>query len=130
MYARASLPAEPASASAARRFLRNTLADWHLEEYTDAACLLASELVTNAVLHAGSVSDIAVYYQDRVLRVEVADESVQQVRPRSYSAEAGTGRGLLLVQAIAVDWGHTPAVGGKVVWFELTTESLTRGEQG
>lgn len=127
MRSSATLPAEPASAAAARQFVRATLADWQLRQFTDAASLLVSELVTNAVLHAGSVSVVTISYEAGVVRVEVSDSSSAQVQLRHYSADAGTGRGLLLVQAIAASWGNASVADGKRVWFELNSESLTRG---
>lgn len=127
MRVSATLPAEPASAAAARQFVRATLAAWQLRQFADAASLLVSELVTNAVLHAGSVSIVTISCEAGVVRVEVSDSSTAQVQPRHYSADAGTGRGLMLVQAIASSWGNAAIVDGKRVWFELDSESLTRG---
>ncbi len=115
-----SLAADPASPARARSFVGDVLAQWRLLGLLDTAELLTSELVTNAVRHAGtavqlSVSRVAV---DRV-RVAVTDQAAD--RPlqvhRPTVADDG-GRGLFLVAEIADDWG-CDAGAGKTVWFEL-----------
>jgi anti-sigma regulatory factor (Ser/Thr protein kinase) len=128
MFARTTLPADPVSAGVARRFVRRTLADWRLREFEDAACLLVSELVTNAILHAASPSVLTLAFDDGVLHIEVSDSSSQRVRPRTYSREAGTGRGLMLVEALSAAWGSGATNAGKFVWFDLDVAALSRGE--
>lgn len=115
------LDPEPLSAPSARRFLRSALREWGLDEIEDVATLLATELVTNAVLHARTPVRVLVRRRDRVLRVEVSDSSPAVPAPRRYSAESGTGRGLVLVAELANRWGteHRPEAAGKTVWFEL-----------
>lgn len=127
MFASATLPAEPTSPGVARLFIRSTLADWQLSVFEDIACLLVSELVTNAILHAASASLLTLGYRDGVLHVAVADGSEQKIRPRAYSREAGTGRGLMLVDALSAEWGSTSTGDGKEVWFTLDDASLARG---
>ncbi|MEO6712860.1 MAG: ATP-binding protein [Mycobacteriales bacterium] len=127
MFASATLPAEPTSPGAARLFVRATLADWELTLFEDIACLLVSELVTNALLHAASSSELSLGYQGGVLHVAVGDESAQRVRPRAYSRDAGTGRGLMLVAALSAQWGSSATAIGKEVWFELDSVSVARG---
>lgn len=127
MFAQATLPAEPASAAAARRFVRATLLAWRLPDFLDAATLLVSELVTNAILHAGSTSVLSIGYDDGVLRVGVADSAPGRVQQRSYPSDAGTGRGLVLIDALAAAWGSAATAGGKQVWFELDVTVLSRG---
>ncbi|MDQ6797876.1 MAG: ATP-binding protein [Actinomycetota bacterium] len=115
-----SLPAEPASAAAARRFVRDVLAAWGAGEFEDSAVLLTSELVTNALLHARSAAELHVRLAGGRLRVGVSDRTpVVPVRKR-YGKEAATGRGILLVETMASAWGTDPNEGGKEVWFELT----------
>jgi len=116
-----SLPAEPASAAVARRFVRELLDAWGAGEFEDAAVLLTSELVTNALLHARSATELNVRLADGRLRVGVADRTpVAPVRKR-YGKEAATGRGLLLIEAMANSWGTEQREQGKVVWFELSS---------
>lgn len=93
-------------------------------ELADTAELLSSELVTNALLHTGqgAVFD-AVLTADLRLRIEVQD-SVTRLpgRRRGADAEYATsGRGLLLVEALADSWGVQLRGDGKVTWFELVT---------
>jgi len=116
---RVSLPAEPASVAVARRFVRDLLDAWGAGELEDSAVLLTSELVTNALLHARSASELNVRLIDGRLRVGVSDSTpVAPVRKR-YGKEAATGRGLLLIDTLASAWGTDLNEDGKEVWFEL-----------
>jgi len=122
-----SLPAEPASAAVARRFVRDVLDAWGAGEFEDAAVLLTSELVTNALLHARSPAELHVRLAGGRLRVGVSDRTpVLPVRKR-YGKEAATGRGLLLVETLASAWGTDRNGDGKEVWFELTGPGGSRG---
>ncbi|MGH2685138.1 MAG: ATP-binding protein [Actinomycetota bacterium] len=118
--ARTSLPADLASAGAARRFVGSTLREWECDTLADSALLLVSELVTNAVLHARSALDVVLRLAADRLRVEVHDESPTQPTRKHYSIHAGTGRGLMLVEQLAQEWGVDQlGDNGKRVWFEL-----------
>jgi anti-sigma regulatory factor (Ser/Thr protein kinase) len=130
MDARTTLPADPASAGLARRYLRARLSEWGAYHLTDAATLLVSELVTNAVLHARSETMISLAYDEGVLRVEVADSSMVGVQRRRYAYDAATGRGLLLVDALSTAWGTVATEEGKAVWFELDADAVQMGEVG
>ena len=114
-----SLPAEPTSASRARTFVRDSLAEWGAEDFEEPATLLTSELVTNAVLHARSAVDVTVRLADGELWVGVSDSGTGPPVRKRYGADAGTGRGLLLVERIASAWGTELTASGKVVWFRL-----------
>lgn len=88
----------------------------------DVAVLLASELVTNAVCHAGAgLGEVVmrVCWPSGGLRVEVHDASREPPRLRE-EAEAESGRGLVLVDALAADWGYYLTPRGKAVYFTLT----------
>ena len=114
------LPAEPASAGRARRFVVDTLQRLQYDTMTDVAELLVSELVTNALLHAGSEVRVRVEADGSRIRVEVQDGSPVNVRKRAVSPESTTGRGLALVDALATRWGSDAVTDrGKAVWFEL-----------
>ncbi len=115
-----TLPADPRTASEARRFIRDLLTDWDEHEALDVAELLLSELVTNAVLHAGSAVVVSVQRRTRALHVEVGDLSATRPTERHHEVMSTTGRGLDLVQALASSWGveaRQPA--GKAIWFEV-----------
>jgi anti-sigma regulatory factor (Ser/Thr protein kinase) len=116
---RATFPGVPASAGRTRKFVRSALAAAGREEVTDVAVLLASELVSNAVLHAGTVIEVVVRVLPQRLGIEVHDQGGGQPVRRRYSATSGTGRGLVLVEELAHDWGTVLTESGKFVWFEL-----------
>ncbi len=79
-----------------------------------------SELVTNAVLHAGSDVEVMVRLTDTAARIEVTDASANDVAPRDAASDEDSGRGLALVGNLARRWGVRPAPGGgKTVWFEI-----------
>lgn len=104
------------SAREARAWLTQRLLDTP-DAVVDAATLLLSELVTNAVLHAGTDIDVGLDLVPGGVRVEVADRHPVHPSVKGYSADAATGRGLVLVDAMAEEWGVADAPPGKVVWF-------------
>ena len=117
---RLELPAQPASARRARRFVGDLLREG-ADGVCDVCVLLTSELVTNAVLYAQSDIEISVRLSRDRVRVAVGDaSSVPPVR-RLVGTEATSGRGLALVEALSSAWGvDTSRTGaGKEVWFEL-----------
>jgi anti-sigma regulatory factor (Ser/Thr protein kinase) len=87
----------------------------------DTAELLTSELVTNALLHAGT--DLTVHVlsagSGSVVRVAVDDGSAVAPALRDPDAGALGGRGLPLVASLATRWGWEPLPVGKRVWFEV-----------
>ncbi len=115
-----TLPPEPSSSRACRQFLRATLHSWGADQFADEGLLLLSELVTNAVLHAGTEIEVVLQLEEGVLRVEVRDNDPRLPSRRHYSQLSGTGRGLAMVAAMARAWNVEPLpAGGKCVWFEL-----------
>ena len=113
-----TLPAEPTSAGAARRFVVDQLRDAD-EDVVEAAALLTTELATNAILHAATDFAVKVTTDDGRVRIELTDESPALPVRRRFSTEAGTGRGLRLVEALSLRWGVEPAAPGKTVFFEV-----------
>jgi anti-sigma regulatory factor (Ser/Thr protein kinase) len=111
----------PASAREARWFVGRVLAEWGDTQLVEAAALLVSELVTNAVTHAGSEVHVVVGRGGRyaVLRVEVGDFSSTPPTVGGFDLEAMSGRGLALVEALSHRWGVETHGSGKRVWFEL-----------
>lgn len=104
----------------ARRFAARTLRSWGLDEDLDAALLVVSELVTNAIAHTqGEVRLDLTLSADR-LRIAVNDASPRSpVKPANVDWEATGGRGLLIVEATTASWGSVPLSGGKQVWAEI-----------
>lgn len=125
--ARAAASFEPVgrSVATARSFVRDTLQGWGFADIVDDAVVLTSELVTNAVVHAGTHADVLCLRSDDGVRIEVADRYPEREIPLQGSlATMGSpdregGRGLQLCAAIAGRWGveYTPT--HKQVWFQL-----------
>jgi len=111
--------AEAASVPTARRFVHSTLQDLGLASAWDAAELLVSEVVTNAVLHARTEFSVDVVRDGDLVRVSVHDRSPVIPTPRTYGTDSTTGRGMRLVATLAVAWGVDRDDGGKSVWFEV-----------
>lgn len=112
---------ERRSVPAARRFAREAVTDWALGDRLDDVLLCVSELATNALVHGVppgrgyrlSLSLLA----DGVLRVEVHDSG--DGRPGVREPYGESGRGLMLVAALADKWGVGERDPGKVVWCEF-----------
>lgn len=119
MEIRASLDPDPRCIGEARRLTEATLRAWGLAALSETACLLVSELMTNALLHARSGAEIVLHCGPDGVRIDVCDNSPLPPRLRHFSADAGTGRGLRLLDSLATDWGVEPLPGGKCVWFTL-----------
>ena len=129
--ATAAYQPEPRAAAAARRFVRDTLRTWRLggpepgrADLIDDAVLLTSELVTNAVVHAGTPVQVTCRLAESAVEVVVLDRHPVQLvpgRPRSGAgaADRTSGRGLLLPAELASSWGVTYARTAKAVWFRL-----------
>jgi DNA-binding NarL/FixJ family response regulator len=122
--AKARLDADPQSAASARRFVDETLRRWHCDELFDVVALLTSELVTNAILHAHSDIELSVSLTPNGVRIDVVDQSAELPNPREAGDEDTSGRGLGLVDALAMSWGVDERPGGKSVWFELPRPDL------
>ncbi len=93
----------------------------------DVASLLVSELVANAVLHAGTPIAVVISQREGRLRVEVQDGVSRAPARKHYSTLATTGRGLMLVERMAADWGVRRTTTGKGVWFELEQSTSAAG---
>ncbi|WP_329135964.1 SpoIIE family protein phosphatase [Streptomyces sp. NBC_01476] len=106
------------TAGRARRLVRQALRRWDLDDQLDAAELLVSEIVTNAVRYAERPITLRLLRTD-VLRCEVGDDAPLLPRMRHAAPEEEGGRGLYLVNRMAQRWGATRLGAGKVVWFEL-----------
>ncbi|HEX6424736.1 MAG TPA: ATP-binding protein [Acidimicrobiales bacterium] len=84
------------------------------------AALAVSELVTNAVVHAGGPITLSASYVDSTLHVEVHDTERALPSVRNPPPSEKTGRGLNLVALLADRWSVTPTAGGKTIWFEMS----------
>jgi anti-sigma regulatory factor (Ser/Thr protein kinase) len=103
----------------ARAFLRSTLETWELDGLGEVTELLTDELVTNVVRHAGTRMTVRALRQPSRIRVEVADTSRDRpVLMHPEPLDRG-GRGMLLVDTLADEWGTEMRDDGKTVWFEI-----------
>jgi serine phosphatase RsbU (regulator of sigma subunit)/anti-sigma regulatory factor (Ser/Thr protein kinase) len=118
------LPAHALSARRARRFVLAALEALGVRApaIEEVAELLTSEVVTNAVLHAGSGVRVLVEGMPGGVRISVTDTDPQMPALRPPADQAESGRGLHLVDTLADRWGVAPAPTGKAVWFELAVE--------
>ncbi|GHE84075.1 ATP-binding SpoIIE family protein phosphatase [Streptomyces fumanus] len=131
----ATLPGDSLAPGAARELVRGAFADWrrlaqpgieHLSDrLVDDTLLVVSELVTNAVVHAGTDVEVACLLQvSGAVVVEVADHHPVRA-PRPGGPRAATpdtpeyGRGLRLVAALSDAWGITYRTGTKTVWASV-----------
>jgi anti-sigma regulatory factor (Ser/Thr protein kinase) len=131
LVASAAYQPEPTAAAAARRFVRETLQAWVVtgadadgHGLVDDAVLLTSELVTNAVVHAGTPVQVTCKLADGEVEVVVSDCHPDRLVPEPAesehsAAERTGGRGLLLPAALASAWGVTYGRAAKAVWFRL-----------
>ena len=123
MDAQVDLPPDPRSAGQARQFIRTTLGEWGLGELDGDAELMVSELVTNALLHAGTAITVQATMcgDDRrwTLRVGVSDDNSRVADSSSFSDLVTTGRGLGIVRGLASNHGVAVNGSGKTFWFEL-----------
>ena len=125
-----SLPSTPSSAGQARRFVRQLLEDAQRDEWTDAATLVVSELVTNSVLHGHSEIELVGRVRADHLRLEVRDANPSLPRARSYDDHATTGRGLALIAAVTQAHGvDSLGEAGKVVWCRIGGEDAAPAHQ-
>ncbi|MFD3843119.1 SpoIIE family protein phosphatase [Streptomyces sp. NPDC058642] len=148
-YARAhaTLAGSSLAPGAARALLRAALSEWAelglpgtaplTDRLADDAVVVVSELVTNAVVHAGTDVDLECRLETETgaLVVEVADQHPSRA-PRDGTGEPSYetpeyGRGLRLVATLAESWGITYRKGTKTVWARLTEEdSAAVGQSG
>jgi anti-sigma regulatory factor (Ser/Thr protein kinase) len=114
------LPALVSSPRRARRFVRDTLEPLDVPTATiDDAELVATELVTNSVMHARSEVTLSVESASHLVRLRVVDHSPVRPVVRNAAPDAATGRGLFIVEQLASRWGIDMHRDGKTVWVEL-----------
>jgi anti-sigma regulatory factor (Ser/Thr protein kinase) len=119
-----TIPGRPEQVSRARAFVARTLGTNQVGADADAATLLTSEIVTNAIQHTKSGVDggtvtIVVIGLSRAVLVEIIDDGsagTPVVKGDLYAAE---GHGLFLVQHLAAQWGYLRDSTGTTVWFHL-----------
>jgi anti-sigma regulatory factor (Ser/Thr protein kinase) len=122
----ATLAPEPSSVALARLTVMAALWDWRIGHLADTAQLIVSELATNAIKFANTVTIYVFILGDRgglgngdTLAIEVIDDS--PVMPAIVDADVDdeSHRGLMLVDALATKWGVDHLDPGKTVWAHL-----------
>jgi DNA-binding NarL/FixJ family response regulator len=121
-YESARFESNVSSVPRAREFVRRWLQESRVSHLLDEASLIVTELATNAVLHADSPYEVRLSRTDGVVRIEVADGDGGTPEPQPFSAVAESGRGIVIVSAIAASWGIDTQLRGKVTWAELRPE--------
>ncbi|MGP3923376.1 ATP-binding protein [Streptomyces sp. 8N616] len=126
-----TLPSDPVSVTAARRYVTDVLAEWGLPESAEAADtvrLIVSELATNAVLHTLGQSPtftVDVHLdRDEQLRIGVTDSHPRLPKRLPAAVQQDNGRGMVIIRWLTAESGGklsvTPtAEGGKTVWIAL-----------
>ncbi|MGW2251323.1 ATP-binding protein [Kitasatospora sp. NPDC001660] len=123
----AKLPYEPQSASAARRLVRDALADWELGHLADDAELVVTELVSNAA-KTGCMTEMRVGVArvtnraGQAVRISVRDGSRALPVLIGAAHDAESGRGLALVDRLAVVWGVDLEPHGKTTWADIAVD--------
>ncbi|MFI8520201.1 ATP-binding protein [Streptomyces sp. NPDC085481] len=134
-----TLPSDPASVSAARRYVADVLVSWGLEGDTDTADavrLIVSELATNAVQHTFGQSptftvDIRLEC-DALLHIGVTDSHPRWPQRLPAAVQQDNGRGMVIIRSLTAGAGGRLAVtptaeGGKTVWINLPWTAVLPG---
>lgn len=117
----ARLAPVPGSVGDARRLIRSAMRSWGQIDVADDAVLIASELVTNAVTHAQTDSEITVRLlsPDGQVRIEVADGCEQAPAATEPDPDGASGRGMAMVASLSAAWGVELRAGSKTVWADV-----------
>ncbi|MEU6406318.1 ATP-binding protein [Streptomyces sp. NPDC046985] len=125
-----TFPCEPSTAEVGRKLVRGILGIWHLDDLADRAELIITELIANASRHTPCPEVRLVVGRPSATRVRIGivDEEPTRLPVLSHAGEEDeSGRGLLLIDAVADHWGcdlqsSGRCLRGKEVWAELHTE--------
>lgn len=117
------LPSDLIAPREARALVRDLLHRWGFRDLVDEATLIVSELVANAVEHTGSLCAMVVNRAEGSIRIEVRDDApgshALSPASREGSSDAERGRGLMIVSALAAEWGVDADEQSKSVWVQL-----------
>ncbi|MCE6995520.1 ATP-binding protein [Saccharothrix sp. S26] len=95
----------------------------------DDVVMVVNELVANAYDHTAAPVRLHVLLTDGYVHVAVEDGSMVPPTPRGWCPSGTRGRGLLLIEELAVAWGSTPGPAGKTVWAHLTDTAPPADDQ-
>jgi anti-sigma regulatory factor (Ser/Thr protein kinase) len=113
------LPPRPSSACVAREVVAWQLREWHFESLCEDAAVIVTELISNAVRHAGTELELRLVHLPHGLRLEVSDGSQAPPMRRPAGSTDEGGRGLQLVDALSTRYGVEADGSGKRVWVEM-----------
>ncbi|MFI7272606.1 SpoIIE family protein phosphatase [Streptomyces sp. NPDC049879] len=121
------MPGDPSAVSRARELVTGRLREWGMEESVFTTELVISELVTNAVRHAGGGPIQLRVIRERSLICEVSDTSSTSPHLRRARSTDENGRGLFIVAQLTDRWGTRQTPTGKTIWAELSAEGAPVG---
>lgn len=114
------LPVDLCAPAMARALVHDACADWSATDAEEAAAIVATELVSNAVQHARSTCRVTVTVDSQGLRVGVRDYAPgYEPRPRPVDTTRAAGRGLHLVAMLSSAWGVHQHPDGKTTWAQI-----------
>ena len=117
---RVRLARQPSAAAEARSQVRAALGAWQVPVDHDIAILLASDLVTSAIVYGdGQTVSLAIRCSRGQLRIDVYDTSRYLPAGADEPPGADTGRGLVMVAALSTEWGSFRTPAGKAMYFIL-----------
>jgi len=133
LQTRLELAAHPTAPGVVRGHVGAVAREWDLAGLADTAELLASELASNAVQASQRLkarADLAVVPVVRLwltsdgtsMVIHIWDASEDMPARQNAAADDEGGRGLMLVDALAKDWGTYRKTDGKVVWCLITAD--------
>ena len=111
-----------AASQEARDFVAETLSAWRLDGWEEPAALIASELVSNAVRHAGTELTVRLLKTSSELRIEVSDGAADWGERADAAGVTVGGLGLVIVDRLAETWGVRKDESGKSVWARLALD--------
>lgn len=125
LSAKWSVAADPSQVRIVRREAAAQVDKWGLPDLVDPVRLLLTELLTNAIEHTnGTRVDTRLSHNEGILEIEVSDLGDGQARLKRPDEEQENGRGLMIVDTLALAWGTRPRSGnkGKSTWCTLEAE--------
>ena len=123
----ATFEASPLSASQVRAFVTRGLIDHRLLYLVEPVRLVASELATNALIHAQTAFSVTLETSDQTVLLTVRDDSpALPTRQAAAQAMDPSGRGLTIVAIVSLDWGtNQDQAGSKAVWASFATRETS-----
>jgi anti-sigma regulatory factor (Ser/Thr protein kinase) len=116
---RLDLVVDVASVREARRFAEQFARREHVDDLSDSLLLVTSELVSNAIRYANASVTLLISRIHDGVRVSVADDGDGEPTLLQPDYTSESGRGLVIVDALARTWGSRSSARGKIVWAEL-----------